>query len=91
MAIIRRNIKVLQLITAQLSGCPQSFAIAKIANVVCEFTSSKCNSSYIGKTERTRLERVKPHGYKTNKRLNSHFATALILALKLTKNWQNSY
>ena len=35
-------------------------------NVVYEFTYQKCSKSYIGKTERTLLERTKEHAYKDN-------------------------
>ena len=35
-------------------------------NVVYEFTYQKCSKSYIGKTERTLLERAKQHAYKDN-------------------------
>ena len=35
-------------------------------NVVYEFTCQKCSKRYIGKTERTLLERAKEHGYKDN-------------------------
>ena len=50
------------------------------SNVVYEFTCPKCNSSYIGKTDRTLLERVKEHAYKdqesaVNKHLNSCYDT----------------
>ena len=50
------------------------------SNVVYEFTCTKCNSSYIGKTDRTLLERVKEHAYKdkesaVNKHLNSCYDT----------------
>jgi hypothetical protein len=34
------------------------------SNVVYQFTCPKCNNSYIGKTDRTLLERVKEHAYK---------------------------
>jgi hypothetical protein len=38
------------------------------SNVVYEFTCPKCNNSYMGKTDRTLLERVKEHAYtKTRK------------------------
>ena len=36
------------------------------SNVVYEFTCQKCSDSYIGKTERTLLERAKEHAYKDN-------------------------
>ena len=50
------------------------------SNAVYEFTCPKCNSSYIGKTDRTLLERVKEHAYKdqeraVNKHLNSCYDT----------------
>ena len=50
------------------------------SNVVYEFTCPKCNSSYVGKTDRTLLERVKEHAYKdqesaVNKHLNSYYDT----------------
>ena len=49
-------------------------------NVVYEFTCPKCNSSYIGKTDRTLLERAKERAYKdqesaVNKHLNSCYDT----------------
>ena len=37
-----------------------------MSNVVYEFTCQKCSKSYIGKTERTLLERGKEHAYKDN-------------------------
>ena len=37
-----------------------------MSNVVYEFTCQKCSKSYIGKTERTLLERAKEHVYKDN-------------------------
>ena len=33
------------------------------SNIVYEFTCQKCNNSYIGKTDRTLLERTKEHAY----------------------------
>ena len=33
-------------------------------NIIYEFTCPKCSRSYIGKTDRTLLERVKEHAYK---------------------------
>ena len=33
------------------------------SNIACEFTCQKCNNSYIGKTDRTLLERTKEHVY----------------------------
>ena len=50
------------------------------SNVVYEFTCPKCNSSYVGKTDRTLVERVKEHAYKdqecaVNKHLNSYYDT----------------
>ena len=34
------------------------------SNIIYEFKCPKCSSSYIGKTDRTLLERVKEHAYK---------------------------
>ena len=43
------------------------------SNVVYEFTCQKCSNSYIGKTERTLLERAKEHAYKDNdSAINKH-------------------
>ena len=43
------------------------------SNVVYEFTWPKCNSSNIGKTDRTLLERVAEHAYKDQERaVNKH-------------------
>ena len=43
------------------------------SNVVYEFTCQKCNKSYIGKTERTLLERAKEHAYRDNdSAINKH-------------------
>ena len=45
-------------------------------NVVYEFTCQKCSKSYIGKTERTLLERAKEHAYKDNdSAVNKHLQT----------------
>ena len=53
------------------------------SNVVYKFTCPKCNINYIGKTDRTLLERVKEHAYKdkesaVNKHLNSCYDTAYL-------------
>jgi hypothetical protein len=53
------------------------------SNVVYEFTCPKCNINYIGKTDRTLLERVKEHAYKdkesaVNKHLNSCYHTTYL-------------
>ena len=43
------------------------------SKVVYEFTGQKCSNSYIGKTERTLVERAKEHSYKDNDRaINKH-------------------
>ena len=43
------------------------------SNVVYEFTCQKCRKSYIGKTERTLLERAKEHAYRDNdSAINKH-------------------
>ena len=43
------------------------------SNVVYEFMCQKCSNSYIGKTERTLLQRAKEHAYKDNdSAINKH-------------------
>ena len=43
------------------------------SNVVYEFNCQKCSNCYIGKTERTLLERAKEHAYKdSDSAINKH-------------------